>query len=147
VHLVAQRTARREMTEMSICRQVGGNVLNIASESRRLYVDLTESLASESTRVSAVKLGRYALRVEVGSFISPRISIDRLQFTNAETCWIYRHSATLSLRNPLPSVIFSSTRRPDRLRPAPLRFAPRLAHIFTLQSQRGLGTSLVIIVN
>lgn len=98
---------------MSISRQVGENALNIALESRRLYVDLTESL--ERVDVSAVMLGRYALRVEVGTFISPRISIDRLQFTNAETCWIYRHSATLSLRNPLPSVIFSSTRRPDRL--------------------------------
>lgn len=89
--------------------------------------------------------------VGAGSFILPRISIDRLQFTNAETCWIYRHSATLSLRNPLPSVIFSSTRRPPppiRLRSVPLRSSPLLAaRIFTLQSERGLGTSLVIIVN
>lgn len=65
--------------------------------------------------------------VGAGSFILPRISIDRLQFTNAETCWIYRHSATLSLRNPLPSVIFSSTRWPPppiRLRSAPFHSSP-----------------------
>lgn len=38
--------------------------------------------------------------------------------------------------------------RPALSNRPPLRFAPlRLAHISTLQSQRGLGTSLVIIVN
>jgi len=81
---------------------------------------------------SQVRLGPWTVHsvcacVGAGSFILPRISIDRLQFTNAETCWIYRHSATLSLRNPLPSVIFSSTRWPPpsiRLRSAPFHSSP-----------------------
>lgn len=105
----------------------------------RLHVGLTESRGGRSRVGASASEARTVPRtvrsvcacVGAGSFILPRISIDRLQFTNAETCWIYRHSATLSLRNPLPSVIFSFTRRagPRRLSGyAPRRSAPRRSH-------------------
>lgn len=98
------------------------------TESRAIVLSLSLSLSRAPIRVrgdARTATPRVYACVGAGSFISPRISIDRLQFTNAETCWIYRRSATLSLHNPLPSVIFSSTRRPrGRLRA--LRFHARL---------------------